>query len=216
MKLTEPQRAKLSAIGDGLVYHGTPMTPRAALNAVMPGRAACVSFWRPDDVEAVEAICPYVMFRQRRVFGMESGDEARGALVHSRGLDTLFRLAGTQVVHAGPMGSDTGCTGRAFPAQRQPVAAMAVRGSRRAIVAHGRADRATVAAVRQIPPCLSRMDRQGQVARQSRVSRTDGRGCACFGQSLANAAHDARACGVADVSVCERGRNNSSAERMAI
>lgn len=49
-----------------IIHHGTPMTPRAALLAVLPGRAACVSFARPDDVEAVEAVCPRIMFRQWR------------------------------------------------------------------------------------------------------------------------------------------------------
>lgn len=44
------------------IFHGTPITPRAALEAVLPGRAACVSFFRPDDVEAVEAVCPFVMY----------------------------------------------------------------------------------------------------------------------------------------------------------
>lgn len=28
------------------IFHGTPLTPRAALQALLPGRAACVSFWR--------------------------------------------------------------------------------------------------------------------------------------------------------------------------
>lgn len=44
-----------------LVYHGTPLTPRAALQA-MTGRSFCVSFFRPDDVDEVERIAPYVMF----------------------------------------------------------------------------------------------------------------------------------------------------------
>ena len=43
-----------------LIYHGTPMTPRAALEAVLPGRAACVSFWRPDDAEAVASVSPFI------------------------------------------------------------------------------------------------------------------------------------------------------------
>ena len=34
--------------GKPTIYHGTPMTPRAALLDVLAGRAACVSFWRPD------------------------------------------------------------------------------------------------------------------------------------------------------------------------
>ena len=46
-----------------VIYHGTPMTPRAALLSVCKGRAMCVSFFRPDDVEAVEAISPDIMFR---------------------------------------------------------------------------------------------------------------------------------------------------------
>jgi hypothetical protein len=44
------------------IYHGTPMTPRAALEAVLRGRGACVSFYRPDDVVAVEAVCPFIMY----------------------------------------------------------------------------------------------------------------------------------------------------------
>lgn len=43
------------------VYHGTPLTPRAALMALGP-RGYCVSFYRPDDVEAVEAISPAIMY----------------------------------------------------------------------------------------------------------------------------------------------------------
>jgi hypothetical protein len=46
-----------------VIYHGTPMTPRAALLDVCKGRAMCVSFYRHDDVEAVEAISPAIMFR---------------------------------------------------------------------------------------------------------------------------------------------------------
>lgn len=37
------------------IYHGTPLTPRAALQA-MSGRAFCVSFYRPDDIETVAAM----------------------------------------------------------------------------------------------------------------------------------------------------------------
>lgn len=44
-----------------VIYHGTPMAPRAALEAVLPGRAACVSFYRPDNIDAVSAICPDIM-----------------------------------------------------------------------------------------------------------------------------------------------------------
>lgn len=45
-----------------LVYHGTPITPEAAFGASMPGRAACVSFFRPDTLTAVELHCPFIMY----------------------------------------------------------------------------------------------------------------------------------------------------------
>ena len=44
------------------IYHGTPMTPRAARITVLPGRAACVSFFRPDHVRDVEHLCPQIMY----------------------------------------------------------------------------------------------------------------------------------------------------------
>lgn len=44
-----------------LAYHGTPMSPKAALEA-MAGRAFCVSFYRPDNVEQVERISPFIMY----------------------------------------------------------------------------------------------------------------------------------------------------------
>lgn len=44
------------------IYHGTPITPRAALLDIGAGRAMCVSFFRPDDVDVVEAVSPAVMY----------------------------------------------------------------------------------------------------------------------------------------------------------
>lgn len=44
-----------------LVYHGTPLTPAAALQAVA-GRAFCVSFFRPDSVADVEAMAPFLVY----------------------------------------------------------------------------------------------------------------------------------------------------------
>lgn len=44
-----------------LVYHGTPLTPAPALEAVA-GRAFCVSFYRPDSVDAVERMSPAIMY----------------------------------------------------------------------------------------------------------------------------------------------------------
>jgi len=44
------------------VYHGTPITPNAAFDAVMCGRGACVSFYRPDQINRIERICPFIMY----------------------------------------------------------------------------------------------------------------------------------------------------------
>ena len=44
-----------------LVYHGTPLTPRAALLAV-GSRAYCVSYFRPDSVDDVERIAPHILY----------------------------------------------------------------------------------------------------------------------------------------------------------
>jgi hypothetical protein len=68
-----------------VIYHGTPMTPRDALLTVCAGRAMCVSFFRPDDVAAVEQIAPMIMFdngafsfwRQAVKAGQEWDDSAR-------------------------------------------------------------------------------------------------------------------------------------------
>lgn len=35
------------------IYHCTPLTPRDCLETIGQDRNLCVSFWRPDDVEAV-------------------------------------------------------------------------------------------------------------------------------------------------------------------
>jgi hypothetical protein len=44
-----------------VIYHGTPLTPRAALLAVLPGRAGCVSFHHPADIEAAASVCSGLM-----------------------------------------------------------------------------------------------------------------------------------------------------------
>lgn len=43
------------------IYHGTPITPNAAFSAVMPGRSACISYYRPDQLERAVATCPSIM-----------------------------------------------------------------------------------------------------------------------------------------------------------
>lgn len=49
------------------IYHGTPLTPNAAFDAVMPRRAACVSFARPDQAARAEAACPHIMYENGEV-----------------------------------------------------------------------------------------------------------------------------------------------------
>lgn len=201
---------------DPLIYHGTPLTPRAALLDVLAGRSACVSFFRPDDVEAVEAVCPQVMFRQRCLQRVAGCAEARGRMVYPFRLDALFRLAGASSVSTRPVGSDARCAGSAKPAQRQSVAGMAVWASRSAAVAHGRANRSAAEALRPLPSRLLGMDWGRQASGSARVSYPHGRGGQGFRQSLACPAHDARPdCG-ADVSLCQRRRDNAGTEWMAI
>lgn len=204
-----------------LIFHGTPLTPRAALNALLPGRAACVSFWRPDDMEAVEALCPAIMFRQRRVLGMDGGAETRRVLVHPRGLDTLLSLARRPVVHAWTVGGDPRRAGRTFPAQRQPVAAMAVRSFEgRSALAHGRADRATAAPLRTVRPGLHRLGRGGYCAGLRGVVPPYGRGRSSaephIRRLLARDPHDARRARRAGIPLQQCGRDERCAERTSL
>lgn len=201
-----------------LIYHGTPLTPRPALADILPGRASCVSFWRPDDVEAVEAVCPQIMFRQRRVLGMALGREGRAGMVHPRGLDAVLRLVGATIVHAGTLGGDPGCARRAVPAQRQLAADLALRGSRSPALAHGRADRAATPPVREILPGLPGLDRAGRrVPGWMRgVVSPDGRGCEGARQSLARPSHDARDVGRPRVSLHQRRQHVAGAERTSL
>ncbi len=201
---------------DVTIYHGTPMTPRAALEDVGAGRAFCVSFFHPQDVEVVQAISPAVMFRQRRVFGMESCHEARGRLVHPRGLDTVLSMAGTAPVSSGALGSDTRCARSAQPDQRFTYSRVAVWSKGFAALAHGWADRTAAAPVRAVRPSVSRMGWPRQDAGYAGISRTDGGSGAGFGQPVAGPAHDARHGGCAPLPLPQRGQHEPCAERMAI
>lgn len=198
------------------IYHGTPMTPRAALQDVGAGRAFCVSFFHPQDVEVVQAISPAIMFRQRRVFRMESGSQARRRMVHSRGLDAVLPMAGASPVSSWSLGGDPRCTRRAQPAQRFTHSRVAVRTEGCAAVAHGRADRSAAAAVRAVRPGLSGVDRRGQDARHAGISRADGGSCQRLGQPVAGAAHDARDGSCAPVPISQRGQHFTSTERVAL
>lgn len=44
------------------VYHGTPLTPKAAFEAIMPGKGVCVSFGTPSDDERAALYCPNRMY----------------------------------------------------------------------------------------------------------------------------------------------------------
>jgi hypothetical protein len=204
-----------------VVYHGTPMTPRDALLSVCAGRAMCVSFYRPDDVEAVEAIAPAIMFRQRRVLVLAAGSTCRDGMGRASRLGAILQLARTATVSTWPVGSDPGQPGCPLPAQRRAPEGVAVRTEGRAPVAHGWADRAAVAAVRSIRPAVrsirpgvSRVDRaEGWLAR---LSRADGRGFQGAREQVAGHSHDARCGGGVRLPVRQRGLDLSRTERLAI
>lgn len=199
-----------------VIYHGTPMTPRAALLDVCKGRAMCVSFFRPDDVEAVEAISPAIMFRQRRVLNVEGCTTPRSRMGREMGLVRLLRVAGASFIPSWQVGGHSRHARCAVPAQRQPLAGMALRPKRVAALAHGRTNRAPFATVRQVRPGFSRMDWRGKALGQAGVSRADARGRSGFGQSLADNSHDARDQGGVRLPICQRGRNYTRAEWMAV
>lgn len=199
-----------------MIYHGTPLTPRAALNALLPGRAACVSFWRPDDAEAVEAVASAIMFRQWSLFRMAGSAKARRGMVHPRRLDALFRVAGAAPYY-GPVGSRPGRSWSAQPDQRRAAERLAVRpGYGLAAVAHGPACRAPVAAVRAVFARLSWLDRRGQALGPAGLSRPHGGGGPGARQPLAGASHDARDRRRWNVSVRVGGRDHARTKRVAL
>jgi len=205
-------------MGDGpVIYHGTPLTPRAALDAVLPGRAACVSFFRPDSLEAVLAVCPQVMFRPRGIFLLDAGRARRSGMGRGRPADMvagLLRLARTDAVHAGPMGDHARQPCGTVPAQRRASKRLAVRGPRRARLAYGRADRASGAAVRSVPARLHRLDRRPEerAGGLRGLFPQDGGGRPADGQSLAPSAHASGDRGCVGRPLCQRRQHQSRTE----
>lgn len=198
------------------IYHGTPLTPRAALQQ-MAGRAFCVSFYRPDDVEVVQAISPAVMFRQWRFFTLAISSAKRTGVGSRPRLETILQMAGTAITSR-TMGGDTRQPRRSLTDKRWVTQRLAVRSMGSAIVAHGQPDRSSVAPLRQIRARLLGLDRTGQRFHRwlrSMVS-AHGRGCGSLGQSMAGHSHDARRDGCAGVSLSQRGQHQSSAERSFI
>ena len=199
-----------------VIYHGTPLTPRAALLDVCKGRAMCVSFYRPDDVEAVEAISPAIMFRQRRVFVLEAGATQWRGVGRSSGLDAILRVAGASPVSSGAVGSHPRHAGRTFPAQRQPFDRVAIWAAWRAPLAHGWAVRAAATPMRPIRPGLLGLDRAGQEHRLPRVSRTHGGSGQGFREPMAGDPYDARNGGGVSLPLYQCGQHITRTEWMAI
>lgn len=208
------QRKRGGGVSGPVIHHGTPMTPRAALLNVCAGRAMCVSFYRPDDVEVVEAISPAVMFRQRDLLFLASSLASRRGMGRTEGLDTVFRFSGASPVSSGAVGDHAGHAWRTFPAQRYASAVMALRTEGSASMAHGWADRAAVAAVRQVRPGMSGLDRsQGGIVR---LSRPHGRSERRSRQSMARASYATWYCGGLRLPVCVSRQHLSGAEWMAL
>lgn len=206
--------------GGPTIYHGTPMTPRAAIRAIGPGRAMCVSFYHPQDAEVVEAISPAIMFRQRRLLRVEGSARSRRGMVRSRGLDAVLRLARAAAVLRRSVGGDTRCAWRAVADQRFLAAAMAVRSIEgRAALAHGRPDRAATPSLREVRSCLLGLDRnrRGRRCGLRSLVPADGRDRAAARQPAAGASPHARRSDRARIRLHrQRGRQHGFAERMAL
>lgn len=199
------------------IYHGTPMTPRAALNALGVGRAFCVSFYRPDDVEVVEAISPAVMFRQWRIFGMASRFAQRVRMGGRARLVGLLPLVGAAPIPSRTLGCHPRYAGRAQPDQRRAAKRLALWPLKgRAAVAHGWAARSVPATGRAIRPRLHRLDRTGDRAGVRGLVSTHGRTGGGDRQSVARNSHDARRDCRQRISICKRGRNERRTERVAL
>jgi hypothetical protein len=205
-----------------VIYHGTPLTPRAALEAVMPGRAACVSFYSPQDAEALGAVCPQLMFRPRRLFVLDGGNarrEGMGSGEPGRVVASLLCVARTAPVLAGSMGDYAGQPWGTIAGERRPLERLALWSrAGRSGLAHGWADRAAGMAVRTVRSRLPRLDRMPQegAGRVRRLSAEDGRGCHVDGQSLASAAHAARGGRCVRLPIHQRRQHEPCAERLAI
>lgn len=204
-----------------LIYHGTPITPRAALRSVMPGRAACVSFFRPDDVEAVEAIAPFRHVRQRGVFLLDAGCPIGSRPDRSRQerLERLLRMVGAAPVYARQVGNHSRPASSALPAQRWPAERLALWPFEgRARLAHGRPDRAPPSTMRALRSCLLGMDRRSEegAGRMPRLPFPDGRGGASAGQPLAGAAHASWDSCCPPLPLRQRGQHQPGAERVAL
>jgi hypothetical protein len=195
------------------IYHGTPMTPRAALQQ-MAGRAFCVSFYRPDDVEVVEAISPAIMFRQWRIFVLAISFEKWSGMGSGSRLATILQVAGAAIANR-TLGSNPRQSRRTISNQRWIAKRLAVWSMGRTTLAHGQLNRSIASSLRQIRASLFGMDRPGQRLNswlRGMVSAY-GRSCQCFGKSMARYSHDAWCNGCERVSFSQCGQHQSSSER---
>lgn len=199
-----------------VIYHGTPLTPRAALLEVCAGRAMCVSFFRPDDVEAVETISPDIMFRQRCIFHVESCAAARRRLGRKMGLDGLFRVARAALIHPRKVGCCARYARSAKPAQRCAYKRLAVWTKGCTAVAHGRTNRTAHPPLREMGSRLPWLDRRGEAPRQARISQENAPSRSGARQPLASDTHDAGHQSCFRLPLCKRGRNDTRSKRVAL
>lgn len=200
-----------------VIYHGTPLTPRAALLDVLSGRAGCVSFFRPDDTEAVEAVCPRVMFRQRGLQLLDGSPATwRGMGRQAARLDALLPLAGASPACRWTLGGHSRHAGSAFPAQRQPARRLAVwHKAGRAALAYGRPAGSAGASLRAIRHGRAGLDWRSEAGAGwlRAIPAANGRGRQDVRQPMAQHAHDARHQGSLRLSLHQRRRHEPCAER---
>lgn len=193
------------------------MTPRPALLDVCAGRAICISFFRPDDVEAAEAISPAIMFRQWSLFILESSaTQWAGMGRNSARLVSIFRMARRTPVSSWKVGGHTRHSWSAKSAQRCITERLAFWAERCATLAYGWAYRASSALMRPIRQSLPWLDRSWKAFGQSRLSQTNGGSCTCSWESMARTAYDARNSSSFRLSFYQRGQYIISPEWMAV
>lgn len=199
-----------------IIYHGTPMTPRAALMQ-MKGRAFCISFYRPDDVEVVQQISPAIMFRQWRVFILAASVAKRQRMGRRKGLDAILQMAGASV-SKWSMGSNPRYASSTIANKRWPSERLAVWSNWRTALAYGWACGTLIAIMRKIRTGLLGVDgaRQRQGSWLRGLVSSYGRSYKGNGQSLAYPSHDARRHGCAGISFSQCGQHQLGTERTFI
>ena len=192
------------------------MTPRAALLDVCRGRAMCVSYFRPDDAEAVETISPDIMFRQRRFFDVEGRAAEWAGVGRKVGLVGLFQMARASNLLSGTVGSNTRHARRPKPAQRCAFSRLALWAKGIAALAYGWANITPFTSVRTLGSGLHSMDRRWKGFGQAGLPFADGRSGFRSWEQVARNSHDARHQGGLRLPISVRGWNNFSSKRVAV